>query len=291
MTNEINDQDSKFRSEHADLRHENFSLQDKISRRDQEILRIRDEIYLYRQRVAARKQDVTTRKRDLDSLQIENQRLLKDRDEVNRLLSEEDKSNSKIKSDFDTTQTQNNQLDDDIKQGRERVLQLEGDITASRQAQAEHNSAALTAGRAGAEAADRIYYLKSRKDMFASEHDRADRSMLSLKEVVERYRKEKSDFESERAGEEAKIKSIQGEITTMEGNIRDDMNTIDQIELDKQEVHRNIEYTHNKIADNQTHLNDLRDRESVLERDHASLIREIDLLPKDLRASAEKEEE
>jgi chromosome segregation ATPase len=237
--------------------------------------------------VSAKKQDIENRNRDLDSLNIQKDRLTADIEEGNRVLEEEKKTNTEVKSSFDTTETHLNQLDTNIKSGRDKIQQLEADILASRQAQIDLDNQALDHKRSTVEVEDKTYYLNDRKNMYTVEIERVDRATLNLKDVVTRHREEKTRFENDRADENARVKTLEGEITVMNDNIREDMKTIDQLDLDKQEVNRNIVYVQTKINDNQVHLDDLKDRADVLERDNSMLKQDIEHLPRDLRANAE----
>ena len=279
LLEELRAQEDEFRSEHDRMIKEGYTIEDTIASRDQEIRRIKDEIFQYRQRVNAKKHDVDDYNRDLVSLKSITTKLQAELKEVQGLLNEEKKAGSGVKSEFSQVETHIEKLNDEIQDGRNRITVLEGEIAASRQNAIDADNQVLAAGRQISELETKTYYLGDRKNAYNADIDRLNQKVLSLKDLVLRYKTEKEQFEKERADEEARIKSLQDQIIEMEGNIKEDMKTIDDLELEKVEIARNIDYTESKIRQNEIYYDEVRGKIDILRRDNDVLRHDISLMP------------
>lgn len=258
---------------------EGYDIEDTIASRDQEIRRIKDEIFHCKQRVNAKRLEVDDYNRDLDSLKSISTKLENEFNEVKSLLGEEKKAGVGVKKEFTVVENDVGRLNGEIQDGRNRITVLEGEIAASRQNAIDADNQILTAERQISEIENKTYYLNDRKNAYNTDIDRLNQKVLSLKDLVARYKTEKQQFENEKADEEARIKSLQDQIIGMEGNIKEDMKTIDQLELDKVELARNIDYTEGKIKQNEVFLDQIKGKADILQRDNDVLRHDLSLIP------------
>lgn len=260
-------------------------MQDTIHTRENEISRVRDEIYLLRQKVASKKAELSSKRRSLEDLKANQTRLEDDLAEVKRLLADEKASDDDAKNDHDSVENQVSRLNSEIKASRDRISKLEADIAASRRAQQDADSAGAATVREINDIDDKTYFLTDKRDIYNAEIDRLHGKVTNLKDLVLRYKSDRSDFEKARAADDARISSLHDQISAMESNINVDMKTIDDLEAEKGEVSQSISYVNAKISTNQSHLDDLRSQYNILIQDNDALRHDVDMLPSYLRTS------